>query len=366
MDSLKMQIDAYASSLDGFDVLLERGIKFLRSRAERYEKVVESSRRLRSGESFSRNGNMERRNSSRDSSLVLDDEGDELIIPPLTPTSLMMMTSSSDYFQFAYGELSETDTEAINPSVVSMSGAPAESISDKASLASTSANCDTDIEMARSFVLRGWGQIEDTDTFMALMDRVPASKIKHSLEENMALIDSRIQYLEELKAEAKLQETESDGFKSDTNNDNDDEDPAPLGKPIECFGNQGVGPFLESMMRSLENMLDNSLYVTLQTTSVLAALASYPQPLIAHYLFDQRMLLQPNVKNLFKVMDSLKMQIDAYASSLDGFDVLLERGIKFLRSRAERYEKVVESVGAYDLVSPFHETATWKGGIRRE
>uniref|UniRef100_A0AAF5PSA1 FHF complex subunit HOOK-interacting protein C-terminal domain-containing protein n=2 Tax=Wuchereria bancrofti TaxID=6293 RepID=A0AAF5PSA1_WUCBA len=278
-----------------------------------------------------------------DSSLVLDDEGDELIIPPLTPTSLMMMTSSSDYFQFAYGELSETDTEAINPSVVSMSGAPAESISDKASLASTSANCDTDIEMARSFVLRGWGQIEDTDTFMALMDRVPASKIKHSLEENMALIDSRIQYLEELKAEAKLQETESDGFKSDTNNDNDDEDPAPLGKPIECFGNQGVGPFLESMMRSLENMLDNSLYVTLQTTSVLAALASYPQPLIAHYLFDQRMLLQPNVKNLFKVMDSLKMQIDAYASSLDGFDVLLERGIKFLRSRAERYEKVVES-----------------------
>lgn len=41
-----------------------------------------------------------------------------------------------------------------------------------------------------------------------------------------------------------------------------------------------------------------------------------------------------------KVMDSLKTRIDAYASSLDGFDVLLERGIKFLRSRADRYEKV--------------------------
>lgn len=68
---------------------------------------------------------------------------------------------------------------------------------------------------------------------------------------------------------------------------------------------KGVGPFLEAIMRSLENMLDNSLYVTLQTTSVLAALASYPQPLIAHYLFDQRMLLQPNVKNLFKVSKNL-------------------------------------------------------------
>ncbi|EFO24916.2 hypothetical protein LOAG_03568 [Loa loa] len=284
-----------------------------------------------------------------DSSLALDNEDDELIIPPLTPKSLLMMTSSSDYFQFAYGELSETDTEAINPSTINISEAPLQKVSDKGSVASRNANCDTDIEMARSFVLRGWGQIEDMDTFMALMDRVPASKVKHSLEENLALIDSRIQYLEELKAETKSSRSESDGFKSDTNNNNDDEYPAPSGKPIECFGNQGVGPFLESIIRSLENMLDNSLYVTLQTTSVLAALASYPQPLIAHYLFDQRMRLQPNVKNLFKVMDSLKMRIDAYASSLDGFDVLLERGIKFLRSRAERYEKAMESSRQYTL-----------------
>ncbi|VBB26324.1 unnamed protein product [Acanthocheilonema viteae] len=284
-----------------------------------------------------------------DSSLVLDDEDDELIIPPLTPKSLVMMTSSSDYFQFAYGELSETDAEAINPNTIGMSDAPSQAVLDKGSLASTNAHCDTDIEMARSFVLRGWGRIEDMETFMALMDRVPASRIKHSLEENLALIDSRIQYLEELKAETKPLESESDGFKNDTNNNNDDDYPVPLGQPIECFDNQGVGPFLESILRSLENMLDNSLHVTLQTTSVLAALASYPQPLIAHYLFDQRMLLQPNVKNLFKVMDSLKTRIDAYASSLDGFDVLLERGIKFLRSRADRYEKAMENNRQYML-----------------
>ncbi|MCP9258932.1 POPLD domain protein [Dirofilaria immitis] len=277
-----------------------------------------------------------------DSSPVPDNEDDELIIPPLTPRSLMMMTSSSDYFQFAYGELSETDTEAINPNAIGMSKVQSQTVSDKGSLANTNANCDTDVEMARSFVLRGWGQIEDTETFMALMDRVPATKVKHSLEENLALIDSRIQYLDELKAEIKSSELENDEFENDTNN-NDDEYHAPLGQPIECFENRGVGPFLESILRSFENMLDNSLYVTLQTTSVLAALASYPQPLIAHYLFDECMLLQPSVKNLFKILDSLKMRIDAYASSLDGFDVLLERGIKFLRSRAERYEKAVES-----------------------
>ncbi|VDN04149.1 unnamed protein product [Thelazia callipaeda] len=276
-------------------------------------------------------------------SLLLNDDDDELIIPPLTPKSLMMMTSSSDYFQFAYGELSETDTEVVNPDTANSKKDSTKTVSDKEN--SSSANCDTDIELTQSFVLRGWGQVEDVNTFMALLDRVPPTKVKHSLEENLALIDSRIQYLEELKAENKLlKEVNTNSEAEDERNNNKNEEClAPLGYPIECLENQGVGPFLESLLRSLENILNNSLYVTLQTTSVLAALASYPQPLIAHYLFDQRMILQPSVKNLFKVISSLKMQIDEYASSLDGFDVLLERGIKFLRSRAERHEKIIES-----------------------
>lgn len=74
---------------------------------------------------------------------------------------------------------------------------------------------------------------------MALLDRVPTSKVKHSLEENLALIDSRIQYLEELKAETKPSESGSGKFKNDTNNNNGDEYLASLGQPIECFDNQG-------------------------------------------------------------------------------------------------------------------------------
>lgn len=64
----------------------------------------------------------------------------------------------------------------------------------------------------------------------------------------------------------------------------------------------GVGPFLDALLRTLENMLDNSIHINLQTTSALAAVASYSQPLIAHYLFDQHMSLQPGVKNLYKVI----------------------------------------------------------------
>lgn len=74
---------------------------------------------------------------------------------------------------------------------------------------------------------------------MALLDRVPATKVKHSLEENLALIDSRIQYLEELKAETIPPESENDNSKGDTKNNDDNEYLAPLGQPIECFENRG-------------------------------------------------------------------------------------------------------------------------------
>lgn len=47
------------------------------------------------------------------------------------------------------------------------------------------------------------------------------------------------------------------------------------------------------------------------------------------------------VESIFlQILSGLKARIDAYASSVEGFDVLLERGIKFLKLRADRYEKV--------------------------
>lgn len=76
---------------------------------------------------------------------------------------------------------------------------------------------------------------------MALLDRVPNTRVKHSLEENLALIDSRIQYLDELKAENKRAKVEAhDESKDEPNNNNDDEFLAPLGQPIECFENRGI------------------------------------------------------------------------------------------------------------------------------
>lgn len=46
MKNLKMRIDAYASSTDGFEEMLQRGIRHKISRAERFEKsTIENNRR---------------------------------------------------------------------------------------------------------------------------------------------------------------------------------------------------------------------------------------------------------------------------------------------------------------------------------
>lgn len=283
--------------------------------------------------------------SEPESPTIFDQDMDEFTFPPITPNSIMM-TSSTDYFQFVYDGVSESEAESgfvpsntasdnVNNNRITKAAA------DSRKQSSTSGGCDTDVEMARSFVLRGWGQVEDLETFMGLLERVPSSKGKHSLEENLALIDSRIQYLDELKAENAIPEPNVTTLEKDY--EEAKEVSVPVGIPIKCFEHQGVGPFLESLLRSLENMIENSLFLNLHVTSVIAALASYTQPLLANYFFDQSLALRPGVMNLFKILSGLKTRIDAYASSVEGFDVLLERGIKFLKLRADRYEKMLET-----------------------
>uniref|UniRef100_A0A183V0S7 DUF5917 domain-containing protein n=2 Tax=Toxocara canis TaxID=6265 RepID=A0A183V0S7_TOXCA len=281
-------------------------------------------------------------------SILEEDDIDDLSMPPITPTSIMM---TSDYFQFAYDGISESEAEtsAVRPMPLTNDSASqlGQNVrqSEQRKDSSASGGFDTDLEMARSFVLRGWGQVQDMDTFMGLLEHVPSSKSKHSLEENLALIDSRIQYLNELKAESSDQEPSASETtpREGIDDSNKQAMTLPIGRPIICPENQGVGPFLESLLRALESMVDNTLFLNLHVTSVISALASYTQPLIANYFFDQSLALRPGVKSLIKILSALKTRIDAYASSVEGFNVLLERGIKFLKLKADRYEKTLEN-----------------------
>lgn len=55
------------------------------------------------------------------------------------------------------------------------------------------------------------------------------------------------------------------------------------------------------LFAKLENMLQNSLYVNILLTGIVAQLACYPQPLLRSFLLNTNMVFQPSVKSLIQV-----------------------------------------------------------------
>lgn len=69
------------------------------------------------------------------------------------------------------------------------------------------------------------------------------------------------------------------------------------------------------LFTKLENMLQNSLYVNILLTGIVAQLACYPQPLLRSFLLNTNMVFQPSVKSLIQVHHS-KSEIMAEDCSL--------------------------------------------------
>ncbi|KHJ83738.1 hypothetical protein OESDEN_16560, partial [Oesophagostomum dentatum] len=89
-----------------------------------------------------------------------------------------MTSSMVDYFQLAaYDDLSESEDSPSSPDKKSLrvegkkiTPQKQESVSEAEST-TTGQGFDTEAEMARSFVLSGWADVEDLDTFISLFDR---------------------------------------------------------------------------------------------------------------------------------------------------------------------------------------------------
>lgn len=70
-----------------------------------------------------------------------------------------------------------------------------------------------------------------------------------------------------------------------------------------------VGPFMIALFAKLENMLQNSLYVNILLTGIVAQLACYPQPLLRSFLLNTNMVFQPSVKSLIQVLKNQNKQL---------------------------------------------------------
>lgn len=96
-----------------------------------------------------------------------------------------------------------------------------------------------------------------------------------------------------------------------------------------------TGPFMVVLFAKLENMLQNSLYVNILLTGIVAQLACYPQPLLRSFLLNTNMVFQPSVKSLIQVLGSVKNRIEAFAASHEDFPSMLKKAQQYLVARGK-------------------------------
>ena len=66
-------------------------------------------------------------------------------------------------------------------------------------------------------------------------------------------------------------------------------------------GQPSVGIFLDVVLRKLECMMANNVYVNLHLTGLISRLAIYPQPLLQSFLLNHSLVFQPSIRSLFQV-----------------------------------------------------------------
>ncbi|XP_011644018.1 UPF0518 protein CPIJ015043-like isoform X2 [Pogonomyrmex barbatus] len=101
-------------------------------------------------------------------------------------------------------------------------------------------------------------------------------------------------------------------------------------------GQPNVGIFLDVVLRKLECMTSNNLYVNLHLTGLISRLAIYPQPLLQSFLLNHSLVFQPSIRSLFQVLASLKHKIDQFLSNHNNVDILVEQARLFLISREDK------------------------------
>ncbi|XP_043506581.1 FHIP family protein AAEL005291 isoform X3 [Frieseomelitta varia] len=101
-------------------------------------------------------------------------------------------------------------------------------------------------------------------------------------------------------------------------------------------GQPNVGIFLDVLLRKLECMTNNNLYVNLHLTGLISRLAIYPQPLLQSFLLNHSLVFQPSIRSLFQVLASLKHKIDQFLSQHNNVDILVEQARLFLINREDK------------------------------
>ncbi|XP_055795114.1 FHF complex subunit HOOK interacting protein 1A-like [Salvelinus fontinalis] len=94
-----------------------------------------------------------------------------------------------------------------------------------------------------------------------------------------------------------------------------------------------TGPFISVLLSRLENLLENPIPVNLLVTGILSQLAKYPQPLLRAFLLNTHTDPQPNVRTLYQVLVSVRVQIEQYAVDQTEFPATVREAWRYLLAR---------------------------------
>uniref|UniRef100_A0AC35TS67 DUF5917 domain-containing protein n=1 Tax=Rhabditophanes sp. KR3021 TaxID=114890 RepID=A0AC35TS67_9BILA len=303
----------------------------------------------------------DRKNFGLDDMGIIEEEYDEYDFLPLPENSSQfdqMTQSKTDYLHIAYDEfLSSDENESLKDVVVQ-----------KTTSYNVPANVE-EIEENMECIKSTMNHLKikekcSVDDFLDKLKEVNTTNVpktknsKRKLEENIAFIESKLQYLKEIKKENEV----NDEFDEEDSNPNhniklnlnvlDDVDtpeswtgvPITLEHLYSFSDPSDCGLLFNRLFELLEKLVENSYTTNLLLIAVLRTLLSYPQPILRAWL------LYPsknpnNLSPILHTMNGLKYKIDHYASTFTGFDALFERALKNLNKQAEACERNLRGNG---------------------
>ena len=94
-----------------------------------------------------------------------------------------------------------------------------------------------------------------------------------------------------------------------------------------------IGLFLETLIKSVDGWLNNSIEVNLVLSSILSRLASHPHPLLRSLILNPYLILQPSIPGLVSSIATLKQRIDSALYANENTFLLIEEARSMLQSR---------------------------------
>ncbi|CAB3402184.1 unnamed protein product [Caenorhabditis bovis] len=188
----------------------------------------------------------------------------------------------------------------------------------------------TDPDSGTSFVLSGWQDVKDEETWRSLLEKQKVKGKLMNFGEITSFIDEK---MKELKSREEQDEPEGD--EKNNAEKNEAVEVRTTGFSVYQFSERST--LLKFIFDSIETLCENSISFNVEICCLVSNLATYPQPILAYYLFDVKE--DKSEKCLLSILSNVQTRIEVMAEGIEGFDIWIQRALKSMEARAARIQR---------------------------